>query len=107
MFFLGRCPRLRCVWPLANCGLLLVCFSLGVAQGYVDYGRWPIVGCGCGVFFLGRCPRLRCVWPLAKLCFVGKAFVGNDKGVESGGATGGAAGGVGVDQDSSSELDSS
>ena len=21
-----------------------VCFSLGVAQGYVDYGRWPIVG---------------------------------------------------------------
>ena len=55
------------------------------------------------VFFPGRCPRLRCVWPLAKLWFVGKAFVGNDKGVESGGA----AGGVGVDQDSSSELDSS
>ena len=58
-------------------------FSLGVAQGYVDYGLWPIVVCGGGGFFpwafpkatltmafgqlwsvvavgffLGRCPRL-------------------------------------------------
>ena len=59
-------------------------FPLGVAQGYVDYGRWPIVVWGGGAFFpwalpkamltmavgqlwcgvavrfsLGRCPRLR------------------------------------------------
>ena len=56
-------------------------FSLGVAQGYVDYGRWPtcvllLVGFPwalpkamltmavgqlwfvVGVFFPGRCPRL-------------------------------------------------
>ena len=31
-------------WP--NCGLGAVRFSLGVAQGYVDYGRWP--NCGLG-----------------------------------------------------------
>ncbi len=46
------------------CGVA-VCFSLGVAQGYVEYGRWPIVVLVGVAVFLGRCPRLSCVWPLA------------------------------------------
>ena len=39
--------RVRWVWPLANCGVWGWCrFSLGVAQGYVVYSRWPNWGCG-------------------------------------------------------------
>ena len=53
--FPGRCPGLRCVWPLANCGLLAVCFSLGVAQATLCMavgqivGEWAAAGLGAEV----------------------------------------------------------
>ena len=60
----------RCVFPWALpkatltmavgqiVGWLAVCYSLGVAQGYVDDGRWPNCGSLAVWFFPGRCPRL-------------------------------------------------
>ena len=43
-------------WPIVVCGGGAV-FSLGVAQGYVDYGLWPNVVCGGGAVFPWALPR--------------------------------------------------
>jgi hypothetical protein len=54
-------------------------FSLGVAQGYVDYGRWPIVGLGA-VTCLGRSPVYAFLLgvgnALVQVCFRREAWVG-------------------------------
>ncbi len=46
-------------------------FSLGVAQGYVDYGRWPNCGVGCGAFFPWALPKATLTMAVGQLWFGG------------------------------------
>ena len=66
-------------WPIVVCGA--VRFSLGVGQGYVDYGRWPIV-CVVRCVFPWALPRAMLTMAVGQLCvWCGAFFPGRCPGL--------------------------